>query len=347
MPTVSIDTYFACALLVSVALLATASLVGTMQTRIDSMQDLNKQNYLRAIADQIVFSLGSPTDWGSGAAVPSSFGLHSGEASYPYDLDVDKVTRLNSQSSYALSYGEVSNAARLNNLALGIKLSKMLAIAVMLSANTTTGAATTYTFMIQVSQAQGSVSAGLHCYMVATDFLADVYSTTSSSGVGYATFEIPNSANGPALLIVFARATSDERLTAYEVYSFAHLSETPAPNQTFLRLSSLNHTLNVSQNVLDITVNDGYVFSYSYQANLTATSNSIYAIPAFVDKSPTVTVISGQTSAASFVEWVAYPDVPLQFGADFENSEENVFVYVVTINGAFYKLTLTFGDVAQ
>ncbi|MBT0160654.1 hypothetical protein G4O51_11810 [Candidatus Bathyarchaeota archaeon A05DMB-2] len=347
MPTVSIDTFFACALLVAVALLATASLVGTMQTRMDGMRDLNKQNYLRTVADQIVFSLGSPANWGSGATAPSSFGLHSNDTSHPYDLDVDKVTRLNSQSSLALSYPEVIRAARLNNLALGIKLLQMLSIAVTLSANTTTGAATMYTFMIQVSQAQGPVSAGLHCYMVATDFMADVYNTTSSSGIGYATFQIPNTSNGPALLIVFARATFDDRIIAYEAYSFAHLSETPAPNRTFLGLSPLNHTLNVSQNVPDATVNDGYAFSYAYQANLAAISNSTYAIPTFLDKSPTVLVISGQTSTATFVEWTAYPDVPLQFGTDFENSEENVFVYIVTINGAFYRLTLTFGDVAQ
>jgi hypothetical protein len=347
MPTVSIDTFFACSLLVSVALLATASLAGTMQTQIDGMQDLNKQDYLRTVADQIVLNCGNPVDWGSGTTVPSSFGLHSNGASNLYELDIDKITRLNGQSNYSLSYFEVSKAARLNNLALGIKLSQMLSIAITLSANTTTGDTTTYTFMIQVSQTQGPVSAGLHCYMVAKDFLTDVYNATSSSGVGYANFEIPNSSNGPALLIVFARASFDEGLTAYEAYSFAHLSEAPSPNHTFLGLSPLNNTLNLDSNVPDATVDDGYAFSYAYQSNLTATSNNSYAIPAFLDKSPTVLVISGHTSNASFVEWTAYPDIPLQFGADFENSEENVFVYTVTINDAFYKLTLTFGDVIQ
>jgi hypothetical protein len=347
MPTISIDTFFACALLVSVALLATASLAGTMQTRIDSMQDLNKQDYLRNIADQIVHSYGTPQDWGSEAAAPTSFGLQSSGAASMYELDIDKVTRLNSQNSYALSYAQVSTAARLNNLAVGISLSQMLSIAVTLSANTTTGDAATYTFRIQVTQPQGPVSASLHCYAVATDYATDVYNATSSSGIGFATFQIPTSSSGSALLIVFARATFDDRLTAYAAYSFAHLSEVPSPNHTFLGLSPLNHTLTVDANVPDAAVNDWYAFSYAYQSNLTAASNGTYVIPAFLDKSPTVLVASGQTSNASFVEWAAYPDVPLQLGADFEHSEENVFVYTVTINGAFYKLTLTFGDVAQ
>jgi hypothetical protein len=347
MPTVSIDTFFACALLVSVALLATASLAGTMQTRINGMQDVNKQDYLRNVADQIVFSCGTPTDWGAGATVPSSFGLHASAASGVYELDIDKVTRLNSQNSLALSYPQVSIAAQLNNLALGIKLSQILSITVALSANTTAGDETAYTFMIQVSQAQGPTSASLHCYLVADGFLSDVYNSTSSSGVGYANFQIPNSADGPALLIVFARATFDDRVTAYEAYSFAHLSEAPEPNHTFLDLSPLNGTLNVDANDSDAAVNEAYTFTFGYQANLTETSGSTYAIPAFLDKSPTVLVVSGQTSSASFVEWAAYPDVPLQFGANFENSEENVFIYTVTIKGAFYKLTLTFGDVAK
>jgi hypothetical protein len=347
MPTISIDTFFACALLVSVALLATASLAGTMQTRIDGMQDLNKQDYLRNAAEQILFSTGTPADWGVGATVPSSFGLHASGASGVYELDIDKVTRLSSQNSLALSYPQVSNAAQLNNLALGIKLSQILSMTVALSANTTVGDETAYTFMIQVSQSQGLVSARLHCYLVADGFLSDVYNSTSSSGVGYASFQVPNSADGPALLMVFARATFDDRVTAYEAYSFAHLSETPEPNQTFLGLSPLNGTLNVDANDPDAAVNEAYAFSFGYQANLTATSGSTYAIPAFLDKSPTVLVVSGQTSSASFVEWTAYPDVPLQFGANFENSEENVFVYTVTIKGAFYKLTLTFGDVAK
>jgi hypothetical protein len=347
MPTVSIDTFFACALLVSVALLATASLAGTMQTRIDSMQDVNKQDYLRNVADQILFSTGTPADWGADATVPSSFGLHASGASGVYELDIDKVTRLNSQNSYALSYPQVSTAAQLNNLALGIKLSQMLSIAVALSANTTAGDETAYTFKIQVSQAQGPISAGLHCYVVADGFLSDVYNSTSSSGVGYTSFQVPNSADGPALLIVFARATFDDRVTAYEAYSFAHLSEAPEPNHTFLGLSPLNGTLGVDANDPDAAVDEAYAFSFGYQANLAATSGSTYAIPAFLDKSPTVLVVLGQTSGAVFVEWIAYPDVPLQFGANFENSEENVFVYTVTIKDVFYKLTLTFGDVAQ
>jgi len=347
MPTVSIDTFFACSLIVSVALLATASLAGTMQTRINSLQDLNKDAYLRTIAEHIVTGYGTPVDWGSSNAVPTTFGLSDSDSSHLYELDIDKISRLNSQNSYSLSYVQVSNAAKLNNIALGVSISQMLSITVMLSANTTVGDETAYTFKISVSQASGPTSASLHCYVAARDFLSGVSNTTSSSGIGYVSVQIPNSSNGAALLIVFARASFDDRITSYEAYSFAHLSQEPSPNHTFLGLSPLNYTLNLNPNFLGITIEQGYAFSYAYQSNLTSITTTTYAIPAFVDKSPTVLVISGLNGTASFIEWTSYPDIPLDFGSNFENSEKNVFVYIVTVKETLYKLTLSFGDVIK
>jgi len=346
-PAISIDTFFACSLIVSVALLATASLAGTMQDQINSMQDLNKDAYLRNIAENLVKCYGTPPDWGSAGTVPNTFGLADSESSHLYALDIDKVSRLNSQNSYALSYFQVSVAARLNNIALGISVSQMLSITATLSGTSSVGDETAYTFEVAVSQASGPTSAALQCYVVAKDFVSDASNTTSSTGVGYVTVQIPNASDGPALLVVFARAAFDDRITAYGTYSFAHLSQEPLPNHTFLGLSPLNYTLNVESNFPDLTVEHGYAFSYAYQSNLTAASATTYAITEFVDKSPTVLVISGLNGTTSFAEWTAYPNIPLDFGADFENSEQNVFVYTVLVKGTLYKLTLSFGDVVK
>jgi hypothetical protein len=217
----------------------------------------------------------------------------------------------------------------------------------MLSANTTVGDETAYTFKISVSQASGPTSASLHCYVAVRDFLSDILNTTSSAGIGYVSVQIPNSANGPALLIVFARASFDDRITSFEAYSFDHLSQEPSPNHTFLGLSPLNYTLNLNPNFPGITIEHAYAFSYAYQSNLTSISTATYGIPVFVDRSPTVLVISGLNGSASFVEWVSYPDVPLDFGSNFEDSEENVFAYIVIVKETLYKLTLSFGDVIK
>ena len=345
MPATSIDMFFACTLVVSVALIATAFLAGTMQTQINSMQDLNKQDYLQTIADHIVSSYGTPVDWGSTSGVPANFGLSASNSAGLFELDVDKISRLSSQNEYSLSYFEVSRAARLNNIAFGVSLSQMMSIDVELSGTSTLGDVTTYTFTFSVRQDSGPLIADLHCYVFARDFIGSVSNVTSSSGVCSISVEIPNSSSGPAMLVVFARASFDDRMTAFDVYPFAHLSTEPSPNRTFLRLSPLNYSLTINPNFLEATVENGFAFSYAYQLNLTSTSSTTYAIPRILDKSPVVLVVQGVNGTSPFVEWVSYPQLPLDVGADFKNSEENVFVYPVTINGALYKLTLRFGDV--
>jgi hypothetical protein len=103
----------------------------------------------------------------------------------------------------------------------------------------------------------------------------------------------------------------------------------------------------LNPNFPDITIEHGYAFSYAYHSNLTSIATTTYAIPTFVNKSPTVLAISGINGTTSFVEWTAYPDIPLDFGSNFENAEENVFVYIVTVKETLYKLTLSFGDVVK
>jgi hypothetical protein len=345
MPTISIDTFFACSLLVSVALIGTAFLAGTMETRIDAAQNLYKDGYLKAIAEHIISSYGAPVDWGSMSEVQlGEFGLADADSSTLYELDIDKVSRLNDQNNYSLAYIDVSKASRLNDIALGVSVSQPLSIAVTLSDNQTAGDATMYTFAIEVSCASGPVSASLHCYVVAKDFVDYVSNDTSSSGIGYISVQIPNSSNGSALLVVFARPWFDDRLTSYEVYSFPHLSEEPLPNHSFLGMSTLNYTLYLNLNFPEATVQKAYAFSFNYQLNLTSISDNAYAIPAIIDKGPIIPVVCGTNDTTSFIEWTSYPNVPLEFGANFENSEKNVFAYAVTIKGTLYKLVLTFGD---
>lgn len=347
MPTESIDTFFACTLIVSVALLATASLAGTMQARIDKSPDFNKNEYLNSIAEYIVTNSGEPADWGVSGSVPSVFGLSRSGSNLLYEVDIDKISRLNKQSSYALSNVQAINAARLQNIAFGISVSQILSIDVVLAKVMPLESVTEYTFTINVKHAAGPVNATLHCYAVAGTFTSSVYNTTSRTGLGYISVQIPNSASGPALLIVFARAVFDDRITSYAVYSFTHMSQEPAPNYTFLTLSPLNYTLNVVYNFPNITINKAYAFSCNYQTNLTVRSVGAYAIPSWVDKSPIVLVVCGYNGTTPFIEWTAYPNIPLDFGASFEGAEQNTFSYVVIIKETFYKLAISFGDVQE
>jgi hypothetical protein len=346
-PSSGIDMFFACSLLVSVALIATAFVAGAMQTQITGVQDLNQESYLQGIADHLVSGYGSPVNWGSSDEVPSELGLAVYGSTRLFTLDADKVCRLNSQNQYGLSYAELCLAARLNNIAFGVSVSQMLTVQVESVGNQTVDTVTAYSFRVEVSNDAGSVEASLQGYLVTSGYVGSASNDTTSTGVGYVDIEVPNSEAGPALLVVFARAAFDSHVTAYGAYSFGHLSEAPSPNLTYLQLSPLDSTLNVQANSGEPTVDGAVALSYSYAANLTATSSSTFAMPGFLDSSPTVLVVKGMNGEVGFLEWTAYPMVPLDEGSSFANSETHVFVYTVTIKDTLYKLTLRFGEVIR
>ncbi len=339
MPATSIDTFFACTVLVSVALIATAFLAGTMQTQINSMQDLNKQDYLRAIADRMVLGCGEPVDWGSSDQAPSTFGLATSSTSGFFVLDADKVSRLTSQNTYALSYPELLGSAHIDNIAVGISVSPIFSVAITLESTVTVDQDIIYNFTVSTSQDAGPLNASLSCYLAADSVLLYNSSATSASGVGSVEFTVPESAAGAAALVVFARSSLDDRMTSVNVYSFGFGDEDS------VNLSVFNGTLTAEPLAAEAAVTNVYALTYSYQTPLTATDDSSFVVPSFVDSSPIVLLVQGVNSGSIFLQWTMYPQVPFTAGADLSQSTTNVFTYPVTINGTLYKLTISFGDV--
>ena len=344
MPSISIDTFFACTLMVSVVIIATVSVAGTMMTRINGWKSLNEESYLRAISDNILSNTGEPANWGSdGNVKPDEFGLARSSSSSSNELDLDKICRLNSGNEFSLSYTDILNSSRLTDIAMRISISQIINIAFVLSSNSSQGDSTAYTFTVSVNQDSGPITALLHCYVIARDFLQDEYSNTSANGIGYVSFQMPNASNGTAAFVVFARATQNSMMTAYNVHLFAHLSSEPLPNKTFLDLSPLNYTLNIDAKFSNTTLEDCYALSYDYRTNLTGSSNTSRTVPRTLDNSPIVLVATGLNNSDFFTEWTGYPQIPFETGADFRNSESYVFSYVVIIKDAVYKLTMSFG----
>jgi len=349
-PSTSIDTFFACTIIVAVALIATAFLTSTMQTSINSTQNINKDSYLQAIADHIITNPGAPVNWGTNNNGPTDFGLAASSSTIPYQLDIDKITRLNSLNNYSLSYFDLENAAKLNNIALGITVSQVMSLNIEQTNNGTIGNDTSLTFAILTSIDSEPISASLNSYVVANNYLSNVTDSTSSIGVGYVTVQIPSAATDNAMLIVFARASFDDRVTSYAIYNFVNSMQESAPSNNILTLTPLNYTLSFTTNTTDLTILNGYVFSYayaySYQQNVTSgQGTSQYLIPTIIDKSPYVLILCGFNNGTYFQEWTSYPQVPLNAGSNFKDSEQNIFSYIVTINGVLYKVDVSFGDV--
>ena len=344
MPSSSFDTFFACTIIVAVALIAIAFLGSTMQTRIESTQDINKDAYLIAIADHIVTNPGAPADWGTNSALPVDFGLAQSQSTSPYALDMDKISRLNSLNTYSLSYINLEQTAKLNNIALGIRVSQLLSVDVVQTSNSTVGSDTSFTFTVSTIIDSKPTSANLHCYAVADNYLAGVNGTVPDTGVGEITAQIPTALTDNALLIVFARASIDDRVTSYAIYNFASSTQESTPTSTTMDLSPNGYVLNVNSDLHGLTIQNSHLLSYSHQQSLLPFDNSKTPIPKLIDKSPMVMVVSGVNGAESIQEWTAYPQVPLSAGSSFAGSEQNVFSYVVTIEGVLYRLDLSLGD---
>ena len=221
----------------------------------------------------------------------------------------------------------------------------MLSVDVILLSNTTIGDVTEYDFKIQINRASVPTSVGLQGYFILNDELFDTLNTTSADGLAYASFQIPNSDAGPVLIVVFGRSLIDDRITCFGTYSFAHLSDEPMPNNYFLETTTLNYELLFNPKFENITLGNVNLFTFSNYSMLSLASESAYSIPYLVDKSPMVMVISGICNSSSFIEWIAYPDVPLVFGSDFRGTDETIFSYIVAINEVFYKLNLKIGAI--
>jgi hypothetical protein len=343
MPATSVDTFFACTLIVIVVVVSMAATSEIVLPYISELQDLNEENYLQKIVEHTIVSSGSPAGWGqNGSVTPEAFGLAE-NSSFGYELDSDKVSRLNSQNMYALSYLEMLEALRLEKVALRFSFSQIMDVSVTLNSNVTVGDSTTYAFNIYVSRDQAPLATSLQCYVVANNFLNGTSSSTSSSGQGTVEMEIPNDSNGTALFVVFSRASYDNRVTAQKVYAFGHLSSVPSPNNTFLNLNPLNHTLQLDTKVSELSLETAYELSYGYKSTLTSTSNETYAIPNFLDSSPKVLAVTGWSGSTFFIEWTTYPQVPLEMGANFEDAECFSFNYVVNIDRVFYRLNVQCG----
>ncbi len=347
MPSTSIDTFFACTILLAAALMSTAFLTSTMQTTLTSTQEINKESYLKGIADRLVTNAGTPANWGTSDTVPADFGLAANQSTINFEVDMDKISRLNPQNDYSLSYFDLVNSAKLSNIALGIMVSQIMSINIVQSGNSTIGNNESLTFTILTSINSEPVAATLQCYVVANNTLSWVSNVTSETGLGFITIQIQNGLSLSSNLIVFGRSSFDNRITSYAIYNISNSTQETNPNDDILSLSPLNYGLTISTNESDLVVQGCYVFSYNYEDHsITNIQNSSqFQLPKLIDNSPFVIVIYGMENGTYFQEWTAYPQIPLKAGSNFAGSEQNVFSYIVTIKGVLCKLDISLGAV--
>ena len=351
MPAISVDTFFACSLMVLLVLSAMAATSKLLYPYINNAIDSGLAERYREISKYLLLNGGTPSDWGQSCqTIPVLFGLADADSDNAYALDIDKVSRLNSENLYAMSYAQIFTILKMSDVSFRIEIKPIFDVNINLTATFQSANETTYQFEILTQKNGIPIQAELKCYAIAEDFLETNYAYASNGETRF-NVTIPNDIEGPALLVAFAKTTYDPRIVSFGVYSFAHNSISPKPKNTFLGLSSLNHSLTTSFVYSGINLSKVYALTADYYSILeqagSSNQSATYGIPHFLDSSPILLVATGWSSTVFFTEWTAYPQIPLQIGADFADTSalSNIFAYTyaITINSALYECTVWLG----
>jgi len=340
-------------LLVLSAMMGTSKLMSPYLSDLARRDDVERFQYLTS---NLLLTTGTPSNWGhSKSAVLSNFGLAKADAILPYELDIDKVTRLNSENIYSMTYSSLWQAFGVKDVSFHIEIKPLFDLSIELVSNSTQGSQMVYEFEINAEKSGVPISANLSGYAVIKDYVNKTESSTSSDGEGTITVGIPNSINGTVLLLVFAKSTANPQVVSFNAYSWGHNSQSPLPNGTFAKLSPINYVLNASFTYATGEVSRAQVFTSSYNFSLTQKAQGVqtveYLVPSLLDASPMIMVLTGVNGSTSFAEWVAYPQIPLQIGADFSDSiaGSKIFAHsqIVTINSALYKVVTKWGGLSN
>lgn len=349
MPASSVDTFFACSLMVILIASAMVSTAKLVQPYLNDLTNINGVDRCRGLAEYMLLDAGTPSNWGrTENTTPSTFGI-AGKNLQPYALGPDKVSRLNNENIFSLTYQQLLAALGTSDMSLNIRIQPIFQVSIDLVSNQNLGSETLYTFQVATEKSGFPISTQLSCYVTVDSYVENVTSWTDSDGEGTANITLPNSLNGTTLLAVFARAQAYPQMMTFNAYSFGHNSEIPLPNRTFLRLSPVNHTLNVSLRDSDSEVSEAYVFTYGYHFSLPLTESGNrslkYDVPGLSEVSPMILVLNGNNGSTSFSEWTAYPQLPLEIGADFSDlnakSKAIALTYVVSIDSVLYEAVIT------
>jgi hypothetical protein len=337
-------------------MLTLSAMVGTSKLMVPYLNDLAQRDEterFRQLALNLLLSAGTPINWGQTQyAKPNSLGFAQTNSSEPYGLDIDKVTRLNSENIYSLTYSDLWKALGTKDVSFQIEIKPLFDVSIDLISTSTTTNQTVYAFQIATKKSGTPVEAQLSGHVAIEDFVDTENSFTLSNGLGALTFSVPNSISGAALIVVFARAQSNSRILSFGTYAFGHNSSAPLPNGTFTRISPLNYVLNTSLPYSATEIVKAVAFTFNYDFDLTEKSqigqSAEYVVPRLLDPSPMILALTGHNGSTSFAEWVSYPQLPLTAGASFAESTAGSKIvsitHIISIDSVLFEAVTRWGS---
>lgn len=337
MPAASIDFAFA-AFAIILIVMGTISGVNMAVEPYLGVGD-NDDELFYQIGRFMLLSEGEPDGWGAGAT-PTALGFASGVGAY--QLDIDKVTRLNPSNAYSLDYPSIWWALGVDDVSFRIEVNTLFDLSLSLASYQDQGSETVYNFSATATKDGYPFTAQVSYYVAVADLTYSNSGSINDEGRGSVGFVLPNSLNGTALLIGVAGA--EDSIVSYGVLPFAHNVGSPNARGEYATLSPLSHVLHVDLSPGATTVNAA-VYTLDYTFDLEA-NGSDYIITGLLDRSPMVLVLTGVDGSVHWAEWVAYPQIPLEVGADMDCdyvvSDVAHTMYVVQVKGGLYGFDISF-----
>jgi len=343
MPTAAVDLFLASSAMLLIILGAIYGVNTVVKPHLEEVH-IPLDRY-HPIGKYMLLSRGEPEGWGAGGD-PTVLGFASDGGAY--ELDIDKVTRLNPSNAHAVNYSRLWQAQGIDDVSFRIRVEPLFNVTLSPVSSQSQGDETAYTFSASTTRRGYPLPASLRYYVAVRDHTASGMGSTGADGTGAVEFTLPNSLNGTALLVVLARV--EQSVTSYGVLRFSHSSGPVDQDGTFATLSPHNYTLDVNVSGGASALNAA-VFSYGYVFNLTTGAGGSYTVPRLLDASPMVLVVTGLNGSSYWAEWTAYPQVPLVVGADMSDSHAISDVasisYVVKVKGALYSFEVRFRSPAE
>lgn len=342
MSTASIDFTLATFAMIVIVMGAISGVNLVIEPYLDG--DARGQERYINIGRHMLMSRGEPADWGSGGT-PILLGFASGDEDY--ELDIDKVTRLNPSNAYAINYSSLWQALGVDDVSFWIEVEPLFDLSLNLTYSQNRGDTTVYTFSASTTRDGYPLPTQVSYYIAVRNSTYSNYGSTDDDGAGSVQFTLPNSNNGTAILVGIAKAEAS--IVSHCVLPFYHNSTSPEPAGTYATLSPLDYELSVDLSQ-GATIWNAAVFSLDYSYNLTA-EGANYSIPKLLDGSPIILTLTGVNASSHWAEWVAYPQVPLEMGADMSDdyivSDVALTSFVVEIKGALYRFNIRFRSPAE
>jgi len=347
----TIDTLLSCFVMVTLVLTSMVGVYTVVHPFLQEQQSLYKMQVNQKLAEYILLGPGYPVNWGSDLATfLTDFGLAEYGSVAPYELDIDKVTRLNSENAYNVSFLDVFSALGTQDKPFRITIKPVFDVSVNLTSKQEGPTETVYHFQISTERSSLPIAADLCCYAVFSDQVVSNASSTSNAGEGSVDVTLQNEGSGTALFIVIAKA--DSKTASYAVYPFAHQSSSnPNSQGAYATLSPIDYTLRIDLVSDEDKMSHAMIMTYSNWFSLSEINESqatmFYELPRLLDPSPMVVVGTGLDGSTSFAEWTVYPQVPVVFGSNFTGEgdllDSYAFRYLVTINSAVYECEVVIG----